>query len=270
MIFQCKSCGLTQETRSVQCASKSGTIYNDSFCESSEKPELTRPCKSKPCDFQWFTSQWSNCSAECGKGVQSRRVICAQFEGTSVKAADDEKKCTEKKPEESKECEVKEECPGQWFSGPWSSCDKECGGGKKTRKVLCLANGTAISAAKCDEETIEFSSDDCNKQPCLEDETIPLDATSSPITEDDEGEDWCDDEDDESQETTDSLEVINTTDDVSSSTDSSASTDTSDDTDSTLSSDDDLMLSDSTDITCNILFVFFSYLIFSRLTELYF
>lgn len=247
----------------MHCASKNGQIYNDSFCESHEKPELTRSCKSAPCDFQWFTSQWSNCSAECGKGVQSRRVLCAKFEGASVNPADDESKCTGEKPEESKECEVNKECPGQWFTGPWSSCDKECGGGKKTRKVLCLSNGTAVPNTKCDEETIEFSSDDCNKEPCIEDETIPLDSTSSPITEDDQGEEWCDDEDDESQETTDSLEVIETTkDDVSSTTDS-AFTDTSDDTDSTLISDDDLMLSDSTDITCKFFFKFDNFILLS-------
>lgn len=241
---QCKACGLTQETRTAHCASKGGKIYNESFCANRQLPELSRPCKSPACEFQWFTSQWSNCSAECGKGVQSRRVLCAQFDGTAIKPSDDESKCAgTEKPEESKECEVKKECPGQWFTGPWSKCSKECGGGDKSRKVLCIANGESIPVTKCDQETIEFTSEECNKEPCIDDEIIPVNTSSKPIEEDDEGEEWCDEDDDES-ETTDSLEVIKvTTDDssiVSGSTDASDSTDTSDLT------DDDLMFSDTT------------------------
>lgn len=254
--MQCKACGLTQETRTANCASKDGKIYNETFCANREKPELIRNCTSPVCEFQWFSSQWSNCSAQCGKGIQSRRVLCAQLEGNSINPADDESKCTGEKPEQTKECEVKDECPGQWFTGPWTACDKECGGGKRTRKVLCLANGKTVPATQCNEETIEFKNDECNKEPCIEDEIIPVDTTSSPITEDDEGEDWCEDEDDESGETTDSLEVIKITSiDDTSVTDSDTS-DSSDGTDSTLT-DDDLMLSDSTvstvdDISCKI------------------
>lgn len=239
---------MTQETRTAHCASKDGHVYNETFCKN-EKPELVRPCTAPACSFQWFTSQWSNCSAECGEGVQSRRVICGQFDDGAIKKADNESQCKDAKPEETKECNVVAECPGQWFSGPWSLCDKECGGGKKTRKVLCLSNGKAVDTRQCDAETIEFSSDDCNKDPCIEDETIPVDATSTTITEDDQGEEWCPEDDDEdvSGETTDSIEVIKTTaiEEETSVTPDLTSI-SSDETDSTIT-DDDLMLSDSTD-----------------------
>lgn len=203
--MQCKTCGLTQETRTAHCASKSGTIYNDTFCANRKKPELTRDCQAPDCDYQWFKSQWSKCSAECGNGVQTRQIVCGKIAGNAIEKSDDESKCTEEKPIAEKECSVEKECPGQWFSGPWGKCDKKCGGGTRTRKVLCIANGVPVKANECNEDTIEFSSDECNKNACIEDETIPVDATSKPITEDDEGDNWCDEDDD--TETTD-MEVI--------------------------------------------------------------
>lgn len=183
--------------------------------------------------------------------MQSRKVICAQYNEGNLKEANDESKCTvSMKPEETKECELKETCSGQWFAGPWSNCDKECGGGQRTRKVLCLSNGKSVPETQCDEETIEFGSEECNKAPCGDDGILPVDTTSSPITEDDLGEEWCDDEDEDNKETTDSIEVVGTTIDITST--ESTITNTSDDTDTTLVSEDDLMFSDSTYSTCKI------------------
>lgn len=124
--------------------------------------------------------------------------MCAQFDGDVIRPTDDVSKCAgETKPIDSKECDGEKECPGQWFSGPWSSCDKECGGGKRVRKVLCIDNGVSVPETKCSKDTIEFSNDECNVTPCIEDETIPIDSTAGPIEEDDEGEDYCDANEDE-------------------------------------------------------------------------
>lgn len=160
-------------------------------------PELSRECKaSSECEYQWFKSQWSACTAECGKGIQNRRVICGHFDGEVIRPSADDTKCSAAdKPIDTKECDGKtKECPGQWFTGPWSDCSQKCGGGTHTRKVLCIADGVAVKETSCNEETIEFATDACNKDPCLEDETIPVDATSKPIEEDDEGEEWCDED----------------------------------------------------------------------------
>lgn len=184
------------------CASKDGTIYNDTFCEKHEKPELQRACETKTnCEFQWFTSQWSKCSAECGKGVQSRAIVCGTFDGEIVKRAADESSCdADSKPEESRECDGPTECPGQWFSGPWSDCSVKCGGGQKSRKILCLVDNKPADSAKCDAESIEFGSEDCNMEACVDDETLPVDTTARTVTEDvDEGEEYCD-EDEETDE----------------------------------------------------------------------
>jgi len=103
-------------------------VYPEEFCEP-EVPTLSRPCKSPKCQAQWFSSEWSKCSAPCGKGVKSRIVLCGEFNGMTVSPASDDSKCDkETKPESEQECEGEEkECPGEWFTGPWGKCSKPCG-----------------------------------------------------------------------------------------------------------------------------------------------
>lgn len=61
------------------------------------------------------------CSAECGSGVQTRKVFCGTFEGDTVKVVQNEKCDVNKKYEDSKNCSGEEECLGQWYHGPWSA-----------------------------------------------------------------------------------------------------------------------------------------------------
>lgn len=35
-----------------------------------------------------------------------------------------------------------------------------------TRKVICLKDGMITSSSNCDEDSIMFSSEECNKHPC--------------------------------------------------------------------------------------------------------
>ncbi|CRL07350.1 CLUMA_CG020329, isoform A [Clunio marinus] len=207
----CDVCGATVETRSVQCASKAGKIYNETFCNKKPKPELSRPCNATPCDYAWFTSQWTKCSAECGKGLENRVVVCGKLEGDVIKKAD-ESKCEEiEKPEDERECDGPKECPAQWFAGPWTKCSKRCGGGIRTRKVICLGIDGATETNKCQEDKILFASDDCNMDACVDDELLPVDTTSQPVEEDDESEEWCDE--DYEEMTTDQNGVLKVTSD---------------------------------------------------------
>ncbi|KAL7022058.1 hypothetical protein ACKWTF_012113 [Chironomus riparius] len=199
----CDSCDATIETRLAFCASKSGKVYDEKFCEKREKPELSRPCTSMPCDYNWFTSQWSKCSASCGKGVQTRTVVCGRLENDEIKKAD-ESKCDEsEKPENERECDGPSECPAQWFAGPWTECAKKCGGGIRSRKVICLGgNQTVVGPEHCDEDKIIFSSEDCNTDACVDDDLLPVDTTSKPLEEDDESEEWCDEDYDSESDST--------------------------------------------------------------------
>ena len=94
----------------------------------------------------------------------------------------------------------------------------------------------------CNEATIEFSSDTCNKDPCLGDETIPVDVTSKPIEEDDEGEEYCDEDETPLDDTVTIIpgDTFATSDSIEIDGES-----TSESTESSLITDD-VMLSDST------------------------
>ncbi|XP_055921965.1 papilin isoform X2 [Eupeodes corollae] len=191
----CEKCGQTKETRTALCGSKTGKVYDDKFCLL-EKPSLIRPCSSVKCKIQWFTSQWSECSAKCGTGIQSRIVICAEFDGLKLTRALDESECNSlDKPSTEQKCEGdQKDCPGEWFTGPWGECSKICGGGQRYREVLCLANGS--KASNCEESKIEFGSENCNTEPCTDDELIPIDTNKSIEDEFESGED-CDEDEDE-------------------------------------------------------------------------
>nr|XP_050850774.1 thrombospondin type-1 domain-containing protein 4-like isoform X2 [Vespula vulgaris]XP_050850775.1 thrombospondin type-1 domain-containing protein 4-like isoform X2 [Vespula vulgaris]XP_050850776.1 thrombospondin type-1 domain-containing protein 4-like isoform X2 [Vespula vulgaris]XP_050850777.1 thrombospondin type-1 domain-containing protein 4-like isoform X2 [Vespula vulgaris]XP_050850778.1 thrombospondin type-1 domain-containing protein 4-like isoform X2 [Vespula vulgaris]XP_050850779.1 len=47
------------------------------------KPETRKSCRGPPCTFAWFTSDWSECSRSCGKGLQKREVKCLSPENQS-------------------------------------------------------------------------------------------------------------------------------------------------------------------------------------------
>ncbi|XP_055847560.1 papilin isoform X2 [Episyrphus balteatus] len=194
----CEKCGQTKETRTALCGSKSGKIYDDKFCLL-EKPILSRSCNSTKCEIQWFTSQWSECSAKCGEGIQSRIVICGEFDGSKVTQVLDDSKCNaSEKPTDEQNCEGdQKECPGEWFTGPWGECSKLCGGGQRYREVLCLANGT--KAKTCEESKLEFASENCNNEACTDDELIPLDNSSKSIEEDNESGEECEEDYDEEE-----------------------------------------------------------------------
>lgn len=77
---QCSSsCGHGRQTRDVICATFLRGQYRvalDMNCASGLKPETERPCEVKTCGPEWFLTDWTHCSRECGTGVQKREVKC--------------------------------------------------------------------------------------------------------------------------------------------------------------------------------------------------
>ncbi|XP_015589222.1 papilin isoform X3 [Cephus cinctus] len=194
-----EKCGLTQETRTAHCATQDGTVYPDEKCNPDKKPKLTRKCDtSQDCKFFWYAAQWSECSAKCGTGIQTRKVFCASAEDDDTFKKVPESNCDpEKKYEDTQNCtaEIKE-CEGEWFAGPWSKCTKPCGGGDMARKVICMKGDIKVPASNCDSGSILFSQEDCNTHPCEEDEVIPVDPEKAKALTDEEEE--CEEyEDDE-------------------------------------------------------------------------
>ncbi|KAL6256089.1 hypothetical protein P5V15_013324, partial [Pogonomyrmex californicus] len=194
-----EKCDLTKETRTTHCATQDGTVYPNDLCDMDKKPELERNCeKAKNCDFQWFASQWSECSAKCGFGVQTRKVFCGTFNDDTVKKVSDENCDPERKFEDIKNCTAKEPCKSEWFAGPWSKCSKPCGGGDMTRKVICMKDNKTVPVTQCNANTIIFSTEKCNDQPCEEGVT-PIDVEPDAKTTE-FAEEECEEEEEEEEE----------------------------------------------------------------------
>lgn len=84
---QCSSsCNQGIRVRKVHCMyrkqqSKRIIVTQDKRCSHLQKPDisLTEACHIQSCDqtkLDWYTSPWSQCSASCGVGKQSRVVRC--------------------------------------------------------------------------------------------------------------------------------------------------------------------------------------------------
>lgn len=141
------SCGIGKRTRIVSCLTTPGRP-----CSIQDKPAPEEACNSGPCvtmpstsapihsnaittvgsSSKWLYTEWSRqCSADCGAGVQWRRVVC----GSSVPETCDESM----KPKTTQECSTEASCSGHWFTGPWTRCSAACEIGEQTREVVCVA-----------------------------------------------------------------------------------------------------------------------------------
>ncbi|XP_050528636.1 papilin isoform X2 [Daktulosphaira vitifoliae] len=190
----CDGCNSDIETRQVICANSKGKIFNSKLCEPSRQPETTRNCTtSDACEFQWYATQWSECSSKCSTGVQVRKVFCGTLVDETIKKVDSTKCDLAKKYEDTKNCTGKETCKGEWFSGPWSACSKPCGSGEKSRKVFCMIGNKTVDIKQCNKDTILFDNDKCNDKPCGGDEILPVDL-KTPILEEDASEEECEEE----------------------------------------------------------------------------
>ncbi|XP_054005784.1 ADAMTS-like protein 4 [Hylaeus anthracinus] len=129
------TCGEGVRNRTVTC------ITPGKSCSLLKKPESRKVCVSAPCTSNnaeqrapWLYSDWSSkCSAECGNGVETRRVACADGSELFCNPKD--------KPETERQCYGKgANCDrAKWFTGPWTICSVSCGMGVQYREVLCVA-----------------------------------------------------------------------------------------------------------------------------------
>lgn len=166
------TCDQTEESRSVLCVSQKGKVVKEEYCSAARKPEITRSCSEiVSCEYKWYASEWSECSAECGIGTMTREVFCGTWETGSLTVTNETDCDAETRFSVTKQCNSTESCKAKWFAGPWSRCDKECGGGTKNRKIFCYI-GDKRAKLQCDVNSILYSLDTCNNNPCGEDEVL--------------------------------------------------------------------------------------------------
>ncbi|CAL8069311.1 unnamed protein product [Orchesella dallaii] len=74
------SCGNGIRTRQVLCVLFTRgkfKVGSESLCEADAKPDDKEVCESlSQCPPRWFSTEWSECSALCGGGIQKRSVSC--------------------------------------------------------------------------------------------------------------------------------------------------------------------------------------------------
>ncbi|KAL5251311.1 hypothetical protein ACHWQZ_G016863 [Mnemiopsis leidyi] len=157
-------CGGGTQTRTRTCTNPA-PAYGGADCvgEATE----TQNCNTEPCpvDGGWSDDDaWSECSADCGGGTQTRTRTC-----TNPAPANDGADCVGEATE-TQNCNP-QPCPvnGGWSDDDaWSECSADCGGGTQTRTRTCTNPVPANGGADCVGEATETQN--CNTDPCPESE----------------------------------------------------------------------------------------------------
>ncbi|XP_002737662.1 thrombospondin type-1 domain-containing protein 7A-like [Saccoglossus kowalevskii] len=144
------TCGSAYRLRDVYCnAVGSNGHVTDNECINAglSKPSVIEIClDNPPClNYTYLTTEWSTCSATCGRSVRIRTVTCV-VQNSSVSVSDSF--CTGiglVQPPSQEECTV-QECFAYQI-GNWGDCTATCGISYRTRTVECIVEGTDTQLA---------------------------------------------------------------------------------------------------------------------------
>uniref|UniRef100_A0A8C9VMW3 ADAMTS like 3 n=1 Tax=Scleropages formosus TaxID=113540 RepID=A0A8C9VMW3_SCLFO len=134
------TCAAGTQEAMVKCLRlETRETVDESFCNRSRRPLATiRVCNPHPCPPRWESGPWTQCTATCGVGIQTRSVYCRQLR--SLKPMDvvavPDAECLEFKPSVLRACN-QVDCPAAWHTDEWQQCSHTCGGGTQSRKVHC-------------------------------------------------------------------------------------------------------------------------------------
>ncbi|KAK2533231.1 Papln isoform A [Columba livia] len=172
------TCGGGTQTRSVYCVVFDGQssqgVVDDAECMAfAQQPRSSQPCNMRQC-ATWSTGPWSECSASCGEGVQTRTVTCRTQQGSQ---AQDFACLMEPKPSATQPC-LKENCIQEigWHVGDWGLCSKSCNSGIRTRQVICADGDSKFyspETCKAIQPQKPATLGSCNMQPCYLPQQVP-------------------------------------------------------------------------------------------------
>ncbi|NXB20945.1 PPN protein, partial [Rhagologus leucostigma] len=172
------TCGGGTQTRSVYCVAFDGQssqgVVDDAECMAfAQQPRRSQPCNVRQC-ASWSTGPWSECSASCGEGVQTRTVTCRTQQGSQ---AQDFACLMEPKPSATQPC-LKENCIQEigWHIGDWGLCSKSCDSGIRTRQVICADGDSRFyspETCKAIQPQKPATLGSCNTQPCYLPQQVP-------------------------------------------------------------------------------------------------
>ncbi|KAJ8398550.1 hypothetical protein AAFF_G00420780 [Aldrovandia affinis] len=164
---QCSAeCGLGVRTRSVLCLTNHVSSLPLEGC-GAERPAESQVCNDGPCDsrIEWFTGQWSQCSAECGTGSQQREVVCLMKSDEGFTVLPPYECSSLDRPLNQQSCLLKA-CGAKWYHTDWSPCSKTCEGGFRVRELRCLSDDM-LSSEACEAQLRPEDRQACSPEPCL-------------------------------------------------------------------------------------------------------
>uniref|UniRef100_A0A663MXA9 ADAM metallopeptidase with thrombospondin type 1 motif 20 n=1 Tax=Athene cunicularia TaxID=194338 RepID=A0A663MXA9_ATHCN len=140
---------------------------DDKYCADQQKPPTREPCHGDCMLTSWHYTEWSECSASCGRGDRARYVSCRDAHGGIA----DESFCAHlPRPAEISSCFSP--C-GEWQVGNWSPklglhilFKFTCDSGIVTRQVICVNYHQQINENYCDPEGRPSKEQECNMPPC--------------------------------------------------------------------------------------------------------
>lgn len=164
----------TIQIRSVRCVDIFGHEYSESWCGRHRKPAERRTCSQKSSLPFWFTSEWSECSADtCGKGIKTRHVVCARLNNNNIEKVSEIECSNTEKPNTEEPCTAaKVKCNQLQFITPWSTCAQSCDTTRQ-RSVICFAENkptvcqqqsSIILQQKCSEAKEQNYVDEFNRK----------------------------------------------------------------------------------------------------------
>ncbi|XP_071810508.1 A disintegrin and metalloproteinase with thrombospondin motifs 9-like isoform X3 [Asterias amurensis] len=177
---QCSvTCGTGKSSRYVACVNSDNSIAKDEECDVKIRPKDSEVCSNQECLSEqfdasgmsgdrgigtvrgkWKTGPWSKCSSTCGSGLHQRVIFCQDENG-------DSDTCSEAlRPQNIEVCNTGIHCP-RWSFGDWGTCSASCGGGSKSRLVLCrLRSGRTLADASCNILSRPVDTSMCGTRPC--------------------------------------------------------------------------------------------------------
>jgi hypothetical protein len=67
-------------------------------------------------------------------------------------------------PNTYRECTSESRCIGEWFIGPWSSCQGDCFNASRSRTVVCIKEDGFAEESECDLKNKPATFEDCTQE----------------------------------------------------------------------------------------------------------
>ncbi|KAG7296503.1 hypothetical protein JYU34_020277 [Plutella xylostella] len=123
--------------------------------------------------YHWLPTAASLCGATCGGGYKMTLAVCRdRLTGSD---APEELCDASSKPQASVVRCNTHPCPYKWYVGEWSSCPVSCGGGVRSRRVVCARSANVTQADTYEPgrgsepgcvSPAPRATQPCNQQPC--------------------------------------------------------------------------------------------------------